>query len=340
MKVAIVGGGVVGLTTAVIAQNGFLRNADITVLASNYDDIVSYVAAGIFRVGASFGSYNEEKVTKKWIKDSYEFYDDIRKSDYASYAGVTDISGYIFANSSPHTVQNRWLENIVPVYRRATEEEFQLVNGNWKYGSFFSTLLTQTNLYLPWIKQKLLINGVTFEQKKLNSFKELSDKFDIIINCTGLGARKLCDDRRLVSIRGQVLKVRAPWIKTFFYGELDTYVIPGFDGMVTLGGSRNFDSENIRLCPYESAAIRERCETLVPSLKDAELLRQEVGLRPHREGSVRIGEGNIVNNGCSNKTIIVHNYGHGGYGVCMAPGTAIATVDTIMEFHKATCCKI
>lgn len=54
---------------------------------------------------------------------------------------------------------------------------------------------------------RLLINGVTFEQKKINSFKELSDKFDIIINCTGLGARKLCDDRRLVSIRGQVLKV-------------------------------------------------------------------------------------------------------------------------------------
>lgn len=42
---------------------------------------------------------------RKWIKDSYEFYDDIRKSDYASYAGVTDISGYIFANSSPYTVQ-------------------------------------------------------------------------------------------------------------------------------------------------------------------------------------------------------------------------------------------
>ncbi|CAL1675040.1 unnamed protein product [Lasius platythorax] len=340
MKVAIVGGGVVGLTTAVIAQNGSLRNADITVLASDYDDIVSHVAAGIFRVGASFGSFSEEKVTKKWIKDSYEFYDDIRKSDCASYAGVTDISGYIFANSSPHTVKNRWLESVVPIYRRATEEEFQLVNGNWKYGSFFSTLLTQSNLYLPWIKQKLLIDGVTFKQRKLNSLEELTDEFDIVINCTGLGARKLCNDRRLVSIRGQVLKVSAPWMKVFFYGELDTYVIPGFNGTVTLGGSRSFDSENTKLCPYESAAIRKRCETLIPSLKDAELLRQAVGLRPHREGGVRVGEGNILNSGCSNKTIVVHNYGHGGYGVCMAPGTAIATVNTAVEFHKATCSKI
>lgn len=80
----------------------------------------------------------------------------------------------------------------------------------------------------------------------------------------------------------------------FFYGELDTYVIPGFDGVVTLGGSRNFDSENTKLCPHESAAIRERCETLVPSLKNAEILRQEVGLRPHREGGVKVGEGSRI----------------------------------------------
>lgn len=83
-------------------------------------------------------------------------------------------------------------------------------------------------------------------------------------------------------------------MKMFFYGELDTYVIPGFNGVVTLGGSRSFDSENMKLCPYESAAIRERCETLVPSLKNAKILRQEVGLRPHREGGVRVGEGTRI----------------------------------------------
>lgn len=92
------------------------------------------------------------------------------------------------------------------------------------------------------------------------------------------------------------MQVKAPWMKMFFYGELDTYIIPGVNGVVTLGGSRSFDSENMKLCPYESAAIRERCETLVPSLKNAEILRQKVGLRPHREGGVRVGEGNRINN--------------------------------------------
>lgn len=40
-----------------------------------------------------------------WIRDSYEYYDDIRKSYEASFAGITAISGYLFANSSPEIVK-------------------------------------------------------------------------------------------------------------------------------------------------------------------------------------------------------------------------------------------
>jgi len=59
MRVAIIGGGIVGLTTAGFVQAGYFRNADITVLASDFDNTVSHVAAGIFRIGASFCGPNE-----------------------------------------------------------------------------------------------------------------------------------------------------------------------------------------------------------------------------------------------------------------------------------------
>lgn len=59
MKVAVVGGGVVGLTTTLLLQQE-LRNAEITVLASDFDDIVSYVAAGIFRISASYSGPTEQ----------------------------------------------------------------------------------------------------------------------------------------------------------------------------------------------------------------------------------------------------------------------------------------
>lgn len=84
------------------------------------------------------------------------------------------------------------------------------------------------------------------------------------------------------------LQVEAPWLKTFFYGELDTYLIPNCEGIVTLGGSRNFDSENLTWCPHESAAIRERCEKLIPSIGKAKTVDELVGLRPHRENNVRV----------------------------------------------------
>lgn len=42
------------------------------------------------------------------------------------------------------------------------------------------------------------------------------------------------------------------------------------------------------VCPYDAAAIRSRCEKMLPSLTQAETLQHCVGLRPHREGNVRI----------------------------------------------------
>ncbi|XP_003705361.1 D-amino acid oxidase 1 [Megachile rotundata] len=336
MKVAIVGGGIIGLTTALQLQDE-LRNAEVTVFASDFDNNVSHVAAGLFRIGSSY-SGPTEKITKEWIRNSYEYYDDIRKSHEASLAGVTAISGYMFANSSPETVKSYWIEDLVPLYRRASDEEFDLVGGNWKYGSFFTTLLTECRQHLPWARKKLQENGTKLTVRKLNSLKELATDWDLIFNCTGLGARSLCNDRCMVSMRGQVLKVKAPWMKTFFYGEVDTYIIPGFNSIVTLGGSRNFDSENMKVCPYESAAIRERCQTLVPALKKAEIVREEVGLRPHRTNNVRV-EAEWITNGVS-KAILVHNYGHGGYGVCTAPGTVKYAIHLAKEMHKFSVAKL
>lgn len=95
-------------------------------------------------------------------------------------------------------------------------------------------------------------------------------------------------------------------MKTFFYGELDTYIIPGFNGIVTLGGSRSFDSENLKPCLYESTAIHNRCKNFLPNIKKAEIVKVEVGLRPHRENNVRV-EGEQIVKGFS-KAIVSFNW--------------------------------
>lgn len=60
LKIAVVGAGVVGITTAVELKNNF-RNANIDIVADKFDvNTTSFVAAGIFRPGTSFTGPNEE----------------------------------------------------------------------------------------------------------------------------------------------------------------------------------------------------------------------------------------------------------------------------------------
>lgn len=223
-------------------------------------------------------------------------------------------------------VRNPFLEEILPVYRRTTPAELNDF-GNWKHGSFFQTLVTEFNLFFPWAMDKFLRNGGRVLEEHVTDFEDLYGRFDVVMNCTGLAAKYLCNDRKLVPIRGQVIKVKAPWLKMAFYGDFDTYIVPGFEG-VTLGGCRQYESFNMNVCPHDSAAIRERCNALVPSLKTAQVIREAVGLRPHRD-TVRVEPEFIETTRGTLK--VVHNYGHGGYGVTTAPGTAIHAVKLVKD---------
>lgn len=95
-----------------------------------------------------------------------------------------------------------------------------------------------------------------------------------------------------------------------YYGDYDTYVVPGFSG-VTLGGCRNFDSFDLKPNKFDFESIKSRCEALVPSLNKAQLIDVKVGLRPHRD-PVRVDYEFLDTSRGIVK--IVHNYGHGGYG--------------------------
>lgn len=52
-----------------------------------------------FISGTSFSGPTEE-ITKKWVYDAYQHWDDIRKSAESSLAGVCQLSGYIFSSTS------------------------------------------------------------------------------------------------------------------------------------------------------------------------------------------------------------------------------------------------
>ncbi|XP_038217576.1 D-aspartate oxidase isoform X2 [Zerene cesonia] len=324
-KVAVLGAGVVGLTVAKIFQDR-LRHADITVVADKFKgDTVSCVAAGIFRPGLSFRGPTYE-ITKRWIDNSWYYWQDILKTSEADKAGVVALSTYIFSKENYHTTRNRLIEDLVPIYRPVDENELQIAGKGWKYGSYFTTVKTTCDYYLPWLENSFVKSGGKIVNRKIDSFSSLN--FDLVFNCTGMGAKYLCNDYDLVPIRGQIFKVKAPWLKTAFYGDYDAYIIPGQDGIATLGGVRQYDSYNMQVCRHDAAAIMERCVDLLPALKNVEVVAQKVGLRPHRV-PVRV-EAEVIDD-----LKVVHCYGHGGYGVMCAPGTAMHAVDIALDVLRS-----
>jgi D-aspartate oxidase len=97
----------------------------------------------------------------------------------------------------------------------------------------------------------------------------------------------------------------------FFYGDYDTYIIPGID-FVTLGGCRQFDSFKEEVDKYDSASIWERCTELLPNLKNAEVIREVAGLRPHRI-PVRVEKDIVTTSSGKHLNVIVrflHIYNH------------------------------
>jgi D-aspartate oxidase len=60
LNIAVLGAGIVGLTTAFELKTKF-RNANINVISDKFnEDTTSYVAAGLFRPGSSFSGPTEE----------------------------------------------------------------------------------------------------------------------------------------------------------------------------------------------------------------------------------------------------------------------------------------
>ena len=64
---------------------------------------------------------------------------------------------------------------------------------------------------------------------KIESLNDLGRRYDVTINCTGLGAKFLCDDHKLVPLRGQVMKVGSLSYVDYVFPK------PSFTGEGTLG---------------------------------------------------------------------------------------------------------
>lgn len=74
-----------------------------------------------------------------------------------------------------------------------------------------------------------------------------------------------------------------------FINSDSTYIIPTGDGLVTLGGTHQYDNWDTELSDVDSQGIWSRCTSVLPEIASAQRAWEWVGLRPFRE-TVRVEE--------------------------------------------------
>ncbi|XP_068608373.1 D-aspartate oxidase [Brachionichthys hirsutus] len=322
VRVAVVGAGVIGSSTAVCIAEA-LPMCSVTLVADKFSpDTTSDVAAGIF-FPTEFPDVPLER-QRRWVMDSFDHLSAIAQSEHAADAGVMLLSGWQIFKEVPANKKPFW-SNHVMSFRFMTEAELKRFQG-YKFGQAVTTLLCECSSYLPWMEDRFRKAGGVVESKKISSLEELN--YDIIVNCVGLGSKTLVGDDEVYPIRGQILKVEAPWLKHFIRcGDGLTYIFPGARS-ITVGGTRQQNDWRLEFDEDDAKSILKRCSKLAPSLKRAKVLSQLVGLRPSRRNP-RVEREVVQIRG--RRVPVIHNYGHGGWGVTLAWGTSVDVLGLVRQ---------
>jgi hypothetical protein len=153
-------------------------------------------------------------------------------------------------------------------------------------------VVCEGRLYCRWLTQRLQAAGVAFQQRRLASLGEAlllpSDQhrtqhrqqhrqqqqqqqqqqhacqqrppWDLVLNCSGLGARELLPDAACQPIRGQIMRVRAPWLTQCVFAHFPdetAYIIPNRE-CVVLGGTGQVGNGSRTVSLDDAAMIAER----------------------------------------------------------------------------------
>lgn len=207
-----------------------------------------------------------------------------------------------------------------------------------------------TAIYLPWLASQCLRLGVVIKRAVLTDLMDATHHHhsgqaaSIIINCTGLGSRHLdsVNDRAMYPARGQIVIVRNDAGGTM-YSTTGTddgpdeamYIMQrAAGGGTVLGGCLQKGNWESQPDPNLATRIMTRAVAVVPGLvrkgqgiEGLSVIRHAVGLRPMREGGMRVQRETIEDGGA----MVVHNYGHGGYGYQTSYGCSQEVLRLVKE---------
>ena len=230
--VAVLGAGVMGLSTARLVQEaGF----PVTIYARALPpDTTSNIAGGQFH---PFGHFRRGRVTAEWraqfvaaVDYSWRRFQIMVGDDYGirwlpTYADREELEEQLLPTFPP---RNRLL--------RADEHPFP-----WPSVVSYDTLYVETGRYLRQMLRDVQIAGGRIGIRDFAAPADIAALPErLVFNCTGLGSRALFNDLELQPARGQLaILLPQPEVRYAFTGG-DGYMFPRPDGII-LGGTFELD---------------------------------------------------------------------------------------------------
>ena len=188
----------------------------------------------------------------------------------------------------------------------------------FKSGFSLRTPLTDTTIYLDYLAGRFhKAGGEIHANVRFEKLEDIDRKFDLVINCAGIGARELLQDLDLEPHRGQVAivpKIEGLSVAIVCDDEPLMYAIPRTNDCV-FGGTNEL-SDNLAADPATTSRIVTDCSRVL-NIDKPRVLAERVGLRPFRKSGVRLERGKLRDG-----RTVIHNYGHGGAGFTLSWGCA------------------
>ena len=181
-----------------------------------------------------------------------------------------------------------------------------------------------TTIYLDYLAARFRkAGGEIHANVRFEKLEDVDAKFDLVINCAGIGARELVHDADLEPHRGQVAIV--PRIKGLTCAIVCDdaplmYAIPRANDCVF--GGTNEVSDNLAADPETTLRIVAECSRVL-NIDKPPALAERVGLRPFRRSGVRLERDRLADG-----RAVIHNYGHGGAGFTLSWGCAREVLET------------
>lgn len=252
---AVLGCGVVGLTTATLMQR---RGHKVTIYSKDLPPATtSNVAAGKWTPLIAF---DDDEITpqfyQKFLKAarlSYKYYQDLIGKAY----GVNWTQNYIFGDR-PVTLLPSY-DDLLYSYRDVLSIPRSEYPFDKPYCLAYTALRVETPLFMNALMQDFQRAGGEIVVREFRNPEELRGlKEPLIVNCTGLGSRALFGDSELVPVKGQ-LTMLIPQPEVDYSASIrgaGLYMVPRTDGII-LGGSWQKGESSLAPDPAQSRRILE-----------------------------------------------------------------------------------